>query len=149
MITLESGDYLLLNSDGLTNMISASEIYDIVTSDISLADKAATLIRFANNDRRFRQHYGCPCLHERGGSRMIQIGKIFAGRYRIVKQIGRGGMADVYLAKDLILDGEEVAVKVLRTNYQTDPIAVARFQREARAMAGSGPSSYRSDNRYW
>ena len=66
---------------------------------------------------------------------MIQIGKIFAGRYRIIKQIGRGGMADVYLAKDLILDGEEVAVKVLRTNYQTDPIAVARFQREARAMA--------------
>ena len=66
---------------------------------------------------------------------MIQIGKIFAGRYRIVKQIGRVGMADVYLAKDLILDGEEVAVKVLRTNYQTDPIAVARFQREARAMA--------------
>ena len=50
---------------------------------------------------------------------MIQVGKIFAGRYRIIKQIGRGGMADVYLAKDLILDGEEVA----------------RFQREARAMA--------------
>ena len=49
MITLEPGDYLLLNSDGLTNMISGSEIYDIVTSDISLADKAATLIRFANN----------------------------------------------------------------------------------------------------
>ena len=49
MITLEPGDYLLLNSDGLTNMISGSEISDIVTSDISLADKAATLIRFANN----------------------------------------------------------------------------------------------------
>lgn len=66
---------------------------------------------------------------------MIQIGKIFADRYRIVRQIGRGGMADVYLAKDLILDGAEVAVKVLRTNYQTDQIAVQRFQREARAMA--------------
>ena len=66
---------------------------------------------------------------------MIQIGKIFAGRYKIIQQIGRGGMADVYLARDLILDGEEVAVKVLRTNYQTDPIAVARFQREAKAMA--------------
>jgi len=49
IITLEPGDYLLLNSDGLTNMISGSEISDIVTSDISLADKAATLIRFANN----------------------------------------------------------------------------------------------------
>ncbi|MDB8643531.1 Stk1 family PASTA domain-containing Ser/Thr kinase [Streptococcus australis] len=66
---------------------------------------------------------------------MIKIGKIFAGRYKIIRQIGRGGMADVYLARDLILDGEEVAVKVLRTNYQTDPIAVARFQREAKAMA--------------
>ena len=42
------GDYLLLNSDGLTNMISGSEISDIVTSDISLTDKTATLIRFAN-----------------------------------------------------------------------------------------------------
>ena len=49
MVSLELGDYLLLNSDGLTNMISGSDIYDIVTSDISLADKAATLIRFANN----------------------------------------------------------------------------------------------------
>lgn len=66
---------------------------------------------------------------------MIQIGKLFAGRYRILKVIGRGGMADVYLAHDLILDNEEVAIKVLRTNYQTDQIAVARFQREARAMA--------------
>lgn len=66
---------------------------------------------------------------------MIQIGKLFAGRYRILKSIGRGGMADVYLAKDLILDNEEVAIKVLRTNYQTDQIVVARFQREARAMA--------------
>ena len=49
IVSLEAGDYLLLNSDGLTNMISASEICDIVTSDISLDDKAATLIRFANN----------------------------------------------------------------------------------------------------
>ncbi|MGT2930149.1 Stk1 family PASTA domain-containing Ser/Thr kinase [Streptococcus dentasini] len=66
---------------------------------------------------------------------MIQIGKLFAGRYRILKSIGRGGMADVYLANDLILEGEEVAIKVLRTNYQTDQVAVTRFQREARAMA--------------
>ena len=71
---------------------------------------------------------------------MIQVGKLFAGRYRILKSIGRGGMADVYLANDLILDNERVAIKVLRTNYQTDQVAVARFQREARAMAE--PVSY-------
>lgn len=66
---------------------------------------------------------------------MVQVGKLFAGRYRILKSIGRGGMADVYLAQDLILDSQQVAVKVLRTNYQTDQVAVARFQREARAMS--------------
>lgn len=49
IVSLEAGDYLVMNSDGLTNMISGSEIYDIVTSDISLDDKAATLVRFANN----------------------------------------------------------------------------------------------------
>lgn len=68
---------------------------------------------------------------------MIQVGKLFAGRYRILKSIGRGGMADVYLANDLILDNEKVAIKVLRTNYQTDQVAVARFQREARAWQNS------------
>ena len=49
IVSLEPGDYIVMNSDGLTNMISGSEIYDIVTSDISLEDKAATLVRFANN----------------------------------------------------------------------------------------------------
>ena len=49
IVSLEPGDYIVINSDGLTNMISGSEIYDIVTSDISLNDKAATLVRFANN----------------------------------------------------------------------------------------------------
>ena len=49
IVSLEPGDYLVMNSDGLTNMISGCEIYDIVTSDISLDDKAATLVRFANN----------------------------------------------------------------------------------------------------
>ena len=49
MINLEDDDYIVLNSDGLSNMISESEIYDIVTSDITLSEKAETLIRFANN----------------------------------------------------------------------------------------------------
>ena len=49
MISLEDDDYIILNSDGLSNMISESEIYDIMTSDLSLSEKAETLIRFANN----------------------------------------------------------------------------------------------------
>ena len=59
MISLEDDDYIVLNSDGLSNMISESEIYDIMTSDITLSEKAETLIRFANN-RWFGQYYSCP-----------------------------------------------------------------------------------------
>ena len=49
IITLEEGDYIVINSDGLSNMVAGSEIYDILTSDLTLSEKAQTLIRFANN----------------------------------------------------------------------------------------------------
>ncbi|MDR1473222.1 MAG: Stk1 family PASTA domain-containing Ser/Thr kinase [Lactobacillales bacterium] len=63
---------------------------------------------------------------------MIQIGKIFSQRYRILDSLGSGGMANVFLAHDLIL-ARDVAVKVLRFNFQNDPTAIRRFQREALA----------------
>lgn len=40
---------------------------------------------------------------------MIQIGKIYADRYRVIKEIGRGGMANVYLAEDTYLDNRQIA----------------------------------------
>ena len=49
MVTIEVGDFIVINSDGLTNMISGDEIRDIVTSDLSVEEKAKTLVRFANN----------------------------------------------------------------------------------------------------
>ena len=66
---------------------------------------------------------------------MVQIGKIFAERYRVLREIGRGGMANVYLAEDIYLDKRPVAVKILRPNFENDAVAIARFQREAYAMA--------------
>lgn len=63
---------------------------------------------------------------------MIEIGKKINGRYKIIGNIGSGGMANVYLARDLILD-REVAVKVLRFDFQNDQAAIRRFQREALA----------------
>lgn len=60
--------------------------------------------------------------------------KIIAERYEIMELIGQGGMADVYLAKDVILD-RTIAVKVLRTSLAKDPMYVMRFQREANAVA--------------
>ena len=66
---------------------------------------------------------------------MIQIGKIYADRYHVIREIGRGGMANVYLAEDTYLDNRQVAIKILRSNFENDSLAIARLQREAYAMA--------------
>jgi len=46
---LEAGDFIIVNSDGLTNMVSVEDIRDIVLSEVALESKVETLIRFANN----------------------------------------------------------------------------------------------------
>ena len=61
---------------------------------------------------------------------MIMKGQKINDRYQIMKTIGEGGMANVYLAYDTILD-RNVAVKVLRGDLATDEKFVRRFQREA------------------
>lgn len=59
---------------------------------------------------------------------------LLAGRYQIIKKIGSGGMAIVYLAKDLSLD-RKVAIKVLREEYTEDSTFRRHFQKEAVAIA--------------
>ncbi len=59
---------------------------------------------------------------------------IFNGRYELLRHIARGGMADVYLARDGLL-GREVALKVLFPEFANDPNFVERFRREAQAAA--------------
>ena len=61
---------------------------------------------------------------------MIMKGQKISDRYQIIKSIGEGGMVNVYLAYDTILD-RNVAVKVLRGDLATDEKFVRRFQREA------------------
>ncbi|MEG1475201.1 MAG: Stk1 family PASTA domain-containing Ser/Thr kinase [Longicatena sp.] len=60
--------------------------------------------------------------------------RMIAERYMIVSSLGEGGMADVYLAIDTILN-REVAVKVLRGELGKDPLTLLRFQREANAVS--------------
>ncbi|PLR87515.1 MULTISPECIES: Stk1 family PASTA domain-containing Ser/Thr kinase [Bacillus] len=60
------------------------------------------------------------------------IGKRISGRYKILDMIGGGGMANVYLAHDMILD-RDVAVKMLRLDFANDEEFIRRFHREAQS----------------
>ncbi|PKM81727.1 MAG: protein kinase [Firmicutes bacterium HGW-Firmicutes-14] len=62
------------------------------------------------------------------------IGQILGGRYEIVSQLGGGGMAIVFKARDTLLN-RRVTVKVLRSEYTSDEEFVTRFRREAQAVA--------------
>jgi serine/threonine-protein kinase len=62
-------------------------------------------------------------------------GTIFAGRYRLERRLGSGGMADVWLAEDQEL-GRKVAIKMLHERYANDTQFVERFRREATHAAG-------------
>ena len=61
-------------------------------------------------------------------------GKIIDGRYEIIEEIGRGGMAQVFLAKCLVLN-RYVAIKVLRPEYRDDAEFIKRFKIEAQSAA--------------
>ena len=61
---------------------------------------------------------------------MIMKGQKINDRYQIIRTIGEGGMANVYLAYDTILD-RNVAVKILRGDLAEDEKFVRKFQREA------------------
>src|SRR3954454_5787216 len=71
----------------------------------------------------------------RPGDETTADGRLFAGRYRMIRRIGSGGMARVFLAEDMDLH-REVAIKVLQDRYNEDAQFVERFAREARAAAG-------------
>ena len=59
---------------------------------------------------------------------------LIGARYRLVRRIGQGGMAEVWLAKDTSLD-RDVAVKVMRAHHDDDRVGNERFRREAKASA--------------
>ncbi len=65
---------------------------------------------------------------------MLSKGQKINNRYEIIKTIGEGGMANVYLAQDTILN-RQVAIKVLRGDLENDEKFIRRFQREAKSVS--------------
>ncbi len=64
----------------------------------------------------------------------VRIGTMLSGRYEVLKRVGSGGMADVYMAKDHKLN-RNVAVKVLKSEYVEDEKFLKKFETEAQAVA--------------
>ena len=60
------------------------------------------------------------------------MSNLIANRYEVIRHIGQGGMADVFVAVDTILN-REVAVKMMRGELSKDTVSVLRFEREAQA----------------
>lgn len=65
----------------------------------------------------------------------IEEGSVLAGRYRIEHLLGRGGFAEVYLARHLEIDSLKVAIKVLHASHSQRELILDRFKREASLLA--------------
>jgi serine/threonine-protein kinase len=85
-------------------------------------------------DATVAEHLGVAETQAPGKGSLGGIGKVIDGRYRIVELLGEGGMGAVYVAEHLKLR-KQVAIKVIRAEYASNPQAAARFEREAVATA--------------
>jgi len=119
----------LLEQAQRSGLLAAAEAQDLVaqlTLDRELtADEAAALLV----EKKVLTSYQAELLLAGQAE-----GCLVAGRYLIVEKLGAGGMGTVYKAQDTKLD-RLVAIKVLAAHMVNDPGAVARFQREAKALA--------------
>jgi serine/threonine-protein kinase len=76
--------------------------------------------------------FGAPLAND--SADVLQAGTILAGRYRVERQLGKGGMGSVYLVQHVHTD-QQLALKLLHSTVVSDEVALTRFRREARAPA--------------
>ena len=91
------------------------------------------------SDGRYCSHCGTPsgphiCSPNPTDELRQRLAETLEGRYQILRLLGRGGMAVVFLAQDLVLE-REVAIKVLPPDMTHDAQLIARFQQEAKTAA--------------
>jgi tRNA A-37 threonylcarbamoyl transferase component Bud32 len=116
------------------------ELLQAIASALTLLIERAAAPAYSG---RFEECPQCGSLYDSGTSRCENEGaaltgaafpRTLAGRYRLQKRLGRGGMGTVYRATDTALE-REVALKMIREDLVANPEAAERFRREAKAAA--------------
>jgi serine/threonine protein kinase len=69
-------------------------------------------------------------VETQGSESSLKPGDVFNSRYQIERIIGAGGMGEVYLAADMLVSGEQVALKIIRADLSSQERNIKRFQRE-------------------
>ncbi|MCC6539143.1 MAG: protein kinase [Bryobacterales bacterium] len=92
--------------------------------DPALRGEVERLLRQADEAGDFLDAPAVPSLHS------LQPGELVNDRYEVDRLIGRGGMGEVYAARDRMLHGELIAIKTLQPELAQDPAMLARFQKE-------------------
>ncbi len=100
--------------------------------DPALRDEVESLI---SGDRRAGDFLQKPILADAAPTEVairvgtLSLGQVLSGRFQVIRFLGRGGMGEVYEAKDLDL-GERVALKTIRPEIASQPLTMARFKQE-------------------
>ena len=119
-------------TDGLTGYVLDDKIKELLKKDEDLDVVTKNLINFANEVSGKDNTSVILIQKSQDGENVEQT--ILGNRYQIIRKIGDGGMAFVYQAKDKLLN-RIVAVKVLRPEFVDDKDFLAKFKREAEAVA--------------
>ena len=122
------------NKEIASDAVSCPSCGSVIDPSIEPTRLLSDSLRPANkptSDRSFQRNISAPSPRDSIDDARFVAGTVFAGRYRIVGLLGKGGMGEVYRADDLTL-GQPVALKFLPEVLATDGAALSRFHREVR-----------------
>src|SRR4030095_3792188 len=112
----------------------AAFLAEACAEDVELRQEVETLLQFQQQLGGFMSQPPVGAMAAVFASGQIERAGQLIGHYQITRAIGRGGMGEVYLARDVQL-GRQAALKLLPERFTLDPDRLNRFRQEARAAS--------------